>query len=97
MAYGLNSADLQARGQNLQSLEGARGRTQAEQFADQQELLARDQLAQQQSQFATSLEEDRARREEAAKQAAEDRLYGLIGSGIGAAGSIGGGIAGKLL
>lgn len=93
----MNTADLSARGQNIGLLEGARGRTQADQMAAQQEDLARAQMAQQQSQFTTSLEEDRARREEAAKQAAEDRLYGLIGSGIGAAGSIGGGIVGKLV
>ena len=93
----MNTADLGARGQNIGLLEGARGRTQQDQLADQQAVLAREQMAQQQGQFVTSLEEDRARREEAAKQAAEDRLYGLIGSGIGAAGSIGGGLAGKLI
>lgn len=103
MAYnygsGTTSTGGNIRGQNIGVAEGALNRTHTEQLAAQQDELARAQMAQQYKMF----EEDQAMKDrlaqEAAEQAKQDRLYGMIGGGVGgilgAGGSVLGGWLGK--
>jgi hypothetical protein len=92
----LNPADISVRSQNIGVYEGGRNRTQQAQLADQQEALARAQMAQQQGQFDTTIEEQRRRAAEAAAQAEQDRWLqvggaltgGLLSGGLGLAGDI---------
>lgn len=92
MAYdsgsGVNAIGGLLRGQNIGVSQGALNRTQAEQISMQQDALARAQMAQQNEQFGITREDEERRRADAAKQAAQDRLYGLLG-GIG-------GVSGKM-
>ncbi|OHD27989.1 MAG: hypothetical protein A2Y38_19265 [Spirochaetes bacterium GWB1_59_5] len=91
----MTAADLTARSQNIGVLEGGRGRVQQQQLADQQDALYRAQMAQNQSQFDTSLEEQRKRAAEAAAQAEQDRWFALGGSALGGLASGGMGIIGR--
>ncbi len=94
MAYGMNPSDLNARQQNIGVLEGARGRALQEQLAAEQAALQRSAQSQQYKMF----EEDQAWKDkmaqEAAEQAKQDRLYGLIGGGIGGILGAGGSVLG---
>ena len=87
------------RGQNIQGQESEQDRIARLQLADQQEALARSQMAQQNTQFGQEMADREKTRDEAAQQAASDRLYGLIGGGVsgllGAGGSVLGGWMGK--
>jgi len=96
MAYqsGINQVAGGIRGQNIGKLEGEKGRILTQQIADQQAQLNREALSQNQSQFDARLEYDEAARQAAAEQAASDRLYGLIGSGIGGVLGAGGTVLG---
>lgn len=82
MAY-LNAADINVRGQNIGVLEGAKGRVQMQQQSDAMDKLNRDKMAQDQSQYNTTMRENRRIAAEAAAKAEEDRWLALGGSALG--------------
>jgi hypothetical protein len=93
----INQMTGTVRGQNISVLEGARGRTLQEQLADQQEALARSQMAQQAAQFKAEQDWRREQQRKAEEQAELDRWYGIGGSLAGGALTGGLGLAGNLL